>query len=210
MNYFQDITLLPDGDIALGFLWQKIYQQVHIALVEQKVDARHSAIAVSFPGYGSKGFPLGNKLRVLAKTKEQLEQLNLAGFLTRFEDYSHLKSIQPVPEGATPVAFIREQVKGHARIEKDMQAKAELWADKSGKTLEECLQALTKTKPKAESKAPFIWMESQQTKAVNPEHAARFPLFIQRVEAAEPKAGLFTCYGLSAARGADIATVPHF
>ncbi len=210
MNYFQDITLLPDGDIALGFLWQKIYQQVHIALVEQKVDARHSAVAVSFPGYGSKGFPLGNKLRVLAKTKEQLEQLNLAGFLIRFEDYSHLKSIQPVPEEVTPVAFIRQQVKGHARIERDMQAKAELWADKSGKTLEECLQALTKSKPRAESKAPFIWMESQQTKAVNPEHSARFPLFIQRVEAEQPNEGLFNCYGLSAARGEGAATVPHF
>ena len=86
MNYYQDITLLPGTDIALGFLWQKIYQQVHIALVEQKVDAQHSAIAVSIPGYGSKGFPLGNKLQVLAGEKNQLEKLNLAGFLTRFED----------------------------------------------------------------------------------------------------------------------------
>lgn len=210
MNYFQDITLLPDGDISLGFLWQKVYQQVHIALVEQKVDARHSAIAVSFPGYGSKGFPLGNKLRVLAKTKEQLEQLNLAGFLTRFEDYSHLKSIQPVPEQNTPVAYVRQQVKGHARIEKDMRAKALLWAEKSGKSQEECLQSLAKTRPKAESKVPFIWMESQQTKAANPEYSARFPLFIQRIEVAESKAGLFTCYGLSATRGADAVTVPHF
>lgn len=210
MKYFQDITLLPDGDIALGFLWQKIYQQVHIALVEQKVDDRHSAIAVSFPGYGSKGFPLGNKLRVLAGEKSQLEKLNLAGFLARFEDYTHLKSIQPVPEGATQVAFVRQQVKGQARIEKDMQSKAELWAKKSGKPLEECLQELAKTKPKAQCKLPFIRMYSQQTKAANPEQATPFPLFIQRIEAAEAKAGLFNCYGLSAVGGSEAATIPDF
>ncbi|MCO4790206.1 type I-F CRISPR-associated endoribonuclease Cas6/Csy4, partial [Vibrio cholerae] len=37
MNYYQEITLLPDADIALGFLWQNVFQQVHIALVEHKV-----------------------------------------------------------------------------------------------------------------------------------------------------------------------------
>ncbi|MBR9828121.1 MAG: type I-F CRISPR-associated endoribonuclease Cas6/Csy4 [Oceanospirillales bacterium] len=210
MNYYQDITLLPDADIALGFLWQKIYQQVHIALVEQKVDVQHSAIAVSFPGYGSKGFPLGNKLRVLAKEKTQLEKLNLAGFLTRFEDYTHLKSIQPVPEDTVPVAFVRQQVKGQARIAKDMQAKAQLWSEKSGQSLEECLQQLEKTKPKGESKAPFIWMQSQHTKASNPEHSARFPLFIQKVVAEQAHDGMFNCYGLSVARGEEVATVPNF
>lgn len=210
MKYFQDITLLPDGDITLGFLWQKVYQQLHIALVEQRVDAQHSAIAVSFPTYGGKGFPLGNKLRVLAKEKAQLEKLNLACFLARFEDYTHLKSIQPVPEHATPVAFIRQQVKGQTRIEKDMQDKAVLWAEKSGQPLAECLKQLEKSKPKAEVKTPFFWMESQQTKAANPERSARFPLFIQRVEVDAFKPGLFNCYGLSAERGDKITTVPHF
>ncbi len=210
MNYYQDITLLPDADIALGFLWQKIYQQVHIALVEQKVDAQHSAIAVSFPGYGGKGFPLGNKLRVLAKEKEQLEKLNLAGFLSRFEDYTHLKSIQPAPEGAPLVAFVRKNTKGQSRIETDMQSKAELWAKKSGQSVADCLKQLEKTKPKAESKAPFIWMESQETKVSNPERAARFPLFIERIKVSNTQEGLFNCYGLSALSGDQASTVPDF
>jgi len=210
MNYYQDITLLPDADIALGFLWQKIYQQVHIALVEQKVDAQHSVIAVSFPGYGGKGFPLGNKLRVLAKEKEQLEKLNLAGFLSRFEDYTHLKSIQPVPEGAPLVAFVRKKVKGLARIEKDMQEKAERWAKQSGQSVADCLKQLEKTKPKAESKAPFIWTESQETKSSNPEGAAKFPLFIERIKVSNTQEGLFNCYGLSALSGDQASTVPDF
>ncbi|MEM5535344.1 type I-F CRISPR-associated endoribonuclease Cas6/Csy4 [Neptuniibacter pectenicola] len=210
MNYYQEVTLLPDADIALGFLWQKVYQQVHIALVEQKVDAQHSAIAVSFPSYGSKGFPLGNKLRVLANEKEQLEKLNLTGFLSKLEDYTHLKSIQPVPENVSSVAFVRQQVKGQARIEKDIQAKAERWAKQSGQSVVDCLKLLEKSKPKTESKMPFIWMESQQTKAINPTHSVRFPLFIERIESDRSNNGLFNCYGLSIGRGDKIATVPSF
>jgi CRISPR-associated endonuclease Csy4 len=210
MNYYQDITLLPDADIALGFLWQKIYQQVHIALVEQKVDAQHSAIAVSFPGYGSKGFPLGNKLRVLAKEQAQLEKLNLAGFLSRFEDYTHLKSIQPVPELAAHIAFVRRRVKGQARIEKDMIAKAQRGAERSGQSIEACLQQLEKSKPSAESKLPFIWMESQETKTRTPSSSAKFPLFIERIELQDANEGLFNCYGLSAEQGGNTASIPNF
>ncbi|MFD1008162.1 type I-F CRISPR-associated endoribonuclease Cas6/Csy4 [Oceanisphaera ostreae] len=210
MNYYQDITLLPDADIALGFLWQKIYQQVHIALVEQKVDDQHSAIAVSFPDYDCNGFPLGNKLRVLAKEQAQLEKLNLAGFLSRFEDYTHLKSIQPVPVFTTHIAFVRQQVKGQTRIEKDMAAKAQLWSKKSGQSLEVCLQKLEGSKPKAGSKLPFIWMESQETKTRTPSSSAKFPLFIERIELQGANEGLLNCYGLSAARGEQVASIPHF
>lgn len=209
MNYYQDITLLPDVEIALGFLWQKVYQQVHIALVEQKVDEQHSAIAVSFPGYGSNSFPLGNKLRVLAKEQAQLEKLNLAGFFSRFEDYTHLKSIQPVPESATHIAFVRHRVKGQARIEKDMLSKAQIWSTKSGQSFELCLQKMEKSKPTADSKLPFIWMESLETKAKNPTGSAKFPLFIERVEVADAREGQLNCYGLSVTRG-KITSVPHF
>ena len=73
MNYYQDITLLPDAVITLGFIWQKVYQQVHIALAENKIAENQSAIAVAFPEYGSKGFPLGSKLRLLALTAMESE-----------------------------------------------------------------------------------------------------------------------------------------
>ncbi|MFA0280003.1 type I-F CRISPR-associated endoribonuclease Cas6/Csy4, partial [Vibrio sp. 10N.222.55.F8] len=51
MNYYQEITLLPDAEISLGFIWQNVFQQVHIALVDNKVAANQSAIAVGFPEY---------------------------------------------------------------------------------------------------------------------------------------------------------------
>jgi len=210
MNYYQDISLLPDADIALGFLWHKVYQQVHIALVEQKIDNQHSAIAVSFPEYNHRGFPLGSKLRVLASTQEQLEKLNLTKQLDRLQDYVHLKSIQPVPESTTWVAFVRQHVKGRSRINRDMLDKAALWAKQSGQEVDVCLQQLQKSQPKVGSKLPFVWMESQETKVKNPTGFARFPLFIDRIELEMKHEGHFNCYGLSAQRGTQLTSVPHF
>lgn len=198
MNVYQDITLLPDADIAAGFLWQKLYQQVHIALVEHKIGVNQSAIAIGFPEYGQKGFPLGSKLRLFAPDQAQLEKLNMVSYLTRLSDYVHLKSIQPVPSATTGYAsFVRHHAKGQARIEKDEQEKAVLWARQSDKSLEECLTALAKTRPQADSKLPFIWMESQETKKRDAASARKFPLFIRKLEQQSSKSGNLNCYGLS-------------
>lgn len=210
MNYYQDISLLPDADIALGFLWYKVYQQVHIALVEQKIDEQHSAIAVSFPEYNSRSFPLGSKLRVLANSQSQLEKLNLAKHLKRLQDYTHLKSIQPVPDSKMWVAFVRKHIKGQARVNKDTVEKAILWSKQSGQELDVCLQQLQKSQPKVGSKLPFVWLESQQTRSKNPGGSTRFPLFIERIELVAKQEGRFNCYGLSAQRGTKITSVPHF
>ncbi|WP_244369762.1 type I-F CRISPR-associated endoribonuclease Cas6/Csy4 [Pseudoalteromonas xiamenensis] len=139
MNYYQEITLLPDAEIPLGFIWQNVFQQVHIALVEHKVESNQSEVAVGFPDYGQKGFPLGNKLRLFATEQAQLEKLSINRWLTRLEDYCHVKAIKPVPEEVTWVSFSRLHVKSPERIEREMQKKAELWSIKSGKSLEECL-----------------------------------------------------------------------
>ena len=34
MKNYIEMTLLPDADITLNFLWEKLYQQLHLALVE--------------------------------------------------------------------------------------------------------------------------------------------------------------------------------
>ena len=36
MKHYIEITLLPDAEVGLGFIWQKMYQQIHLALVEVK------------------------------------------------------------------------------------------------------------------------------------------------------------------------------
>jgi len=197
MKYYLDITLLPEADITLGFIWQKVYQQVHIALVDNKVDKNGSVIAVAFPRYGDKAFPLGNQLRLLANDESQLTELNITKWLNRFEDYVHIKSIKPVPDKVTQVAFVRQQVKGEARIEKDMLSKAKRWSEKSGQSIDVCLVALEKSKPKADNGLPFIWLESQETKKRNIKNQSKFPLFIKKIDVNEQQTGVLNCYGLS-------------
>jgi len=221
MKYYLDITLLPEADITLGFLWQKVYQQVHIALVENKIAENQSAIAVSFPRYGTgkrteksseQAFPLGNQLRLLANEESQLTQLNISKWLSCLEDYVHIKSIKPVPDNATHVAFVRQQVKGETRVEKDMLSKAQRWAEKSGQPLDTCLAELEKTKPKAVNSLPFIWLESQETKQRDVANSRKFPLFIKKVEIGKKQTGIFNCYGLSVnhSNKEKLASIPQF
>ncbi|KPH63437.1 type I-F CRISPR-associated endoribonuclease Cas6/Csy4 [Pseudoalteromonas porphyrae] len=217
MKYYLDITLLPEADITLGFIWQKVYQQVHIALVDNKVAENESAIAVSFPRYsteksGEHEFPLGNQLRLLANDEAQLTKLKIAKWLNRLEDYVHIKSIKPVPENVTYAAFVRQHVKGEARIEKDMLSKAQRWAEKSGQPLDTCLAELEKTKPKAVNSLPFIWLESQETKQRDAANSRKFPLFIKKVEIGKKQTGIFNCYGLSVnhSNKEKLASIPQF
>lgn len=206
------MTLLPDAEITLGFIWQKIYQQIHIALVDNKINNNESAIAVAFPQYGDKAFPLGNQLRLLAETKEQLNKLNIQQWLHRLEDYVHIKSIKPVPDNVKQVCFVREQVKGTAGIEKKQQAKAKYWSEKSGIPIEACLLSLEKSKPNIKSILPFIWLESQETKRLNAATSRKFPLFIKRIEVNERQKGRIDCYGLSANHQEiqQLGSVPQF
>jgi CRISPR-associated endonuclease Csy4 len=212
MKYYLDITLLPEADITLGFIWQKVYQQIHIALVNNKVGMNESAIAVAFPLYGEQAFPLGNKLRLLADDESKLTKLNINRWLNRLEDYVHIKSIKPVPEDATQVCFVRQHVKGEERIEKDMQSKAKHWSEKSGQPLDACLLELEKSKPKADFSLPFIWLESQETKQRNEGGSSKFPLFIKKVDIAKQQTGVFNCYGLSANHSNEgkLVSIPQF
>ena len=212
MNYYQEITLLPDADISLGFIWQNVFQQVHIALVEHKVDVNRSAVAVGFPDYRQAKFPLGNRLRLFAKEQVILEKLDIQKWLTRLEDYVHIKGVKAVPSDVTYVSFVRKQVKSPERVERDMQKKAALWAEKSGKSLDECLIELEKSKPETLCRLPFIYLHSQQTKQRSPDKSSKFPLFIEMQPQSEEHVGQFDCYGLSTkTNGQQVAaTVPHF
>lgn len=210
MKYYLDITLLPDADITLSFIWQKVYQQVHIALVDNKVRENESAVALAFPRYGDKAFPLGNQLRLLAETQEQLSKLNIQRWLNRLQDYVHIKPIKVVPGSVTQVCFVRQHVKGQARIKKNMQYKAQYWAEKSGQSIEACLLTLEKSKPQGESALPVIWLESQESKKRNAN--AKFPLFIKKVEVEGKQKGTLNCYGLSVSHKSveELTSIPHF
>lgn len=212
MNYYQEITLLPDPEISLYFIWTNLFQQVHIALVDNKVADNQSMIAVGFPEYGKARFPLGNKLRLFAKEKHQLESLDINKWLERLQDYVHIKGVKAVPGEVGYVSFSRKHIKTPQRIELEMENKAERWSKKSGKALVDCLAELEKTKPRPKSPYPFIFLHSQKTKQRSPKSSSKFPLFIQMQALDTRQAGVFDCYGLSAKVNKDDnpGCVPQF
>jgi len=198
MNYYQDITLLPDAEITLGFIWQKVYQQVHIALADNKIAENQSAIAVAFPEYNGKGFPLGSKLRLLAETQAQLEQLDIKKWLNRLGDYTHIKPIRPVPENISQHAsFKRKQVVSPEK-------RALQLARYLDKPVDEVVAYRKKHGLFKECNLPFIHMESQSQSNAGDKH--RFRLFIEKTQHDKPVRGTFNCYGLSK----EAATVPMF
>ncbi len=192
MNYYQDITLISNAEINLGYIWQKAFQQVHIALADGKNANGNSDIAISFPGYGGKSFPLGNKLRLLASTREQLQQLYIDKWLNRLSDYCHCTSIKEVPEEVSAfMCFKRVQ------FDTNVERLARRRAKRKGESLEQAMQHFTGFKDQ-ESKLPYINMISLSKNK-------RFRLFIEKKEGIEEKTGEFNCYGLS-----KTATVPWF
>jgi CRISPR-associated endonuclease Csy4 len=192
MRYYQEISLLHRANIGLYDFWQKLYQQTHLALVENKDEAEKSAIGVSFPEYDAGQFLLGTKLRLFAPERSALEQLGCEKWLSRLKDYLQCGEIKSVPETVAGQACFR-QVKPKGSKEKLARRRAK----RHGGTFEQALVYFDSYEEE-HSRLPYINMGSQ----TNGKH---FRLFIEKQEKAVPQAGVFSCYGLS-----RDATVPLF
>ena len=193
MKYYLDITLLPDTDITLGFIWFKVYQQVHIALAENKVAENRSEIALSFPCYGDKSYPLGNKLRIFSTEKTQLEKLAITTWLKRFNDHTHITSIKAVPDNISEFICVKRK-----QCKTNLSRLARRRAKRKGETFEQALQHFASFNDE-QSKLPFINVKSHSKNE-------QFRLFIDQVKVQKGSLGEFNCYGLSK----DQATVPWF
>lgn len=210
MKYYQDITLLPDAEVSLGFIWEKVYQQIHLLLVEHKCAENQSQIGLSFPSYGDKTFPLGNQLRLLAENEAQLVQVNVNQWLQRLSDYVHVKSIKAVPSEVNEFAcFYRVNPKSQQRRIKQLDRRVAVLSKKHGVAEEEMrAQLLASIEQRSEeSKLPYINMQSLSSATNLQRH--KFMLFINCDKSSEPKAkgNVFTCYGLSPT---DQGTTPVF
>lgn len=192
MEYYREISLLPNADIALNFIWQKLYQQIHLALAENKIAENASRVGISFPEYNANEFLLGTKLRLFAADEQTLRDLQCEKWLERLLDYVHVSSIKPVPAKVTEHACFR-----HIKMRGSKEKLAKRRAKRRGETLQQALAHFTDYKEQ-QSRLPFINMISQ----TNGQH---FRLFIEKQEKEQPQSGYFTCYGLS-----HSTTVPLF
>ena len=192
MKFYIDITLLPDVEVGLHFLWQKLYQQIHLALVEMQDINGTAPIAVAFPEYDIDKHNLGKKLRLLAGDQRQLDALNIQKWLARLTDYLHMTKVREVPGNITTFSrFKRLQAKSN--VERLARRKAR----REGISEAEALNKLAGFKEE-KLRAPFINLQSLSG-------GQSFRLFIAKEEVEQAVAGDFSLYGLS-----STATVPWF
>jgi CRISPR-associated endonuclease Csy4 len=192
MKYYIEITLLPNADIALYFLWQKVYQQIHLGLAGIKSEDNTVPVGVSFPQYDGKKYQLGSKLRLFSQESATLESVNISKWLNRLLDYIHITSVREVPANVDSFAIFKRQ-----QVKSSNERLARRTAKWKGISFEQALNDL-KTPENSRSKAPFINMQSQSSNR-------KFRLFILKQVIDQPQEGCYSCYGLS-----NQTTVPIF
>ncbi|MGV6816717.1 MAG: type I-F CRISPR-associated endoribonuclease Cas6/Csy4 [Thiotrichales bacterium] len=190
MKSYVDITLLPDADIALYFLWSKVYQQIHLALVEAQDDNNTVKFGVAFPEYEydeqNHKYTLGSKLRVFAPSENDLQALGLRKWLARLSDYVHLTQVRAVPEHVDHYAFFKRlQPKNNfARL-------ARRKARFSGISFDEAM-AYYKDRKEVYSQTPFVRIRS-----LSSDNQYRLLIAKEEIDSPGPTRG-FSTYGLSA------------
>lgn len=195
MKYYIDIKLLSDTEISLGFIWEKVYAQMHLAMVSQKNNDGMCKVGFSFPKYG-KSFPIGDTLRLFAPTKKEFELLNTEEHLKKFSDYVLISEINEVPSNIdTYVNFSRKQFKSNKERLIRRHAK------RQGISIEEAREKykeFDEEKKIKENKLPYVNMNSLSNQN-------KMKVFITKNIKEKATEGLFTSYGLS-----KTSTVPYF
>lgn len=192
MKYYRDITLLPSADIALNFLWEKVFQKIHLGFVELQDSNGNVPVGIGLPEYLAEHGPLGRKLRLFAVTKEVFTAFDADTRLKRLADYVHLTGIRDVPEKIRSFScFKRQQTK--TNVERLAKRKAM----RHSISIEQAMAELEGFEDK-QIKTPFINMQSQST-------GKRFRLFILKEVCDAPAYEGFSTYGLS-----SVSTVPEF
>ena len=204
MKSYLEITLLPNPEVGVNFLWSKVFQQIHLGLVEIQDDQGQAPIGLSFPEYviGEKYSVLGSKLRLFANDEAGLKQFDAVKWLARLSDYVHCTSIRPVPEKIVGYAiYQREQPKTnperlarrYARRLAEREKRAEVDADYET-ALTRCSKRHRQT-----INSPFIRLKSLSSDN-------NFCIWVKKVPvAAQSSTTHFSTYGLS-----SISTVPEF
>lgn len=192
MKYYIELTLIQNADIAHYFLWEKVFQQVHLGLVEMQDTDQNVQIGISFPEYDKENFRLGSKLRLFAEDESILKEFDIKKWLNRLSDYVHITRIREVPDRKLTYSFYKRELIKHAK-----ERLARRKAKRAGIEIDEALRLLKNYKEE-KVKTPFINIKSQSSKQ-------RFKLFILKEESDKLVNQGFNSYGLS-----NISSVPEF
>lgn len=211
MKFYLEITLLPNPEVERHFLWSKVFQQIHLGLVEMQDDQGRVPIGVSFPDYvqgGRSRLPashdtrtslciekysvLGDKCRLFARDEATLARFDAAKWLARLSDYVHCTGIRPVPEKLAGYAIYQRQ---QPKTNKERLARR--YAARHNVDYESALMRYDSMAHQTIT-APFIQLKSLSGNQV-------FCLWIKKTTVAESSGSTFSSYGLSAK-----SSVPDF
>lgn len=195
MKYYQDIKLLQTTEDICALLWQKVYTQVHLALVEAKDSDNKVQVAISFPEYcyeERKTRCIGNKLRLFARSHAVLQQLDIMRRLSNLTDYVASTAINEVPmnKHLRYVQFRRCHIKGNP------EKLARRYAKRHRISFDEAIKYYQNTS--YVSDLPYIQLKSLSNQQ-------DFRLYIEKREHSELIQDGFSTYGLS-----SVSTVPEF
>ncbi len=195
MKFYLEITLLPNPEVGVNFLWSKVFQQIHLGLVEMQDDQGKVPVGLSFPEYviGDKYSILGSKLRLFANDEAVLKQFDTAKWLARLSDYVHCTSIQPVPEKIIGYAiYQREQPKTNP------ERLARRYARRHNVDYQNALTIYSKRNYQSIN-SPFIRLKSLSSDN-------NFCLWIKKIPVdIQASTSEFSSYGLS-----SVSSVPEF
>ncbi|MDN4626704.1 type I-F CRISPR-associated endoribonuclease Cas6/Csy4 [Erwinia sp. DT-104] len=184
MNYYQDILILPDPEIADQVLMAALFAQLHLKLFH----VGEGRIGISFPAVG---LTPGNRLR-LHGSQDDLTKLAATDWYDNLKEYIFCKSVRPVPEGCRYRTVRRVQYKSNAERLRRRSVK------KGWLTQEQAQQQISVLSEKR-GRLPFLSMKSRS-------NGHSWLLFFEHGPLREkPTEGTFSSYGLSA-----VATVPWF
>ena len=214
MNYYQEISLLPNFEINLFKLWSETFQQIHFGLVEVQDGQKRVPIGVSFPEYkmGEKFAVLGSKLRLFAPDETVLAQFDANKWLAQLCNYVHCTSIRQVPD----------DVKGYAVYRRDQpksskERLARRYAKRHGLDYETTLNGNVKLSVKPQtgmecekmlmsySEMPHKTITSPFIRLKSLSNGNLFCLWIKKSKMENRGNGTFSTYGLS-----STSTVPEF
>jgi CRISPR-associated endonuclease Csy4 len=188
MDYYVDLQLRPDPELAPHQLLSGLYVRLHRALVQQQ----RQDIGVSFPRHDARKPSLGAHLRLLGQ-QPALKALMESPWLHGVLDHLTVSPIVAAPADAQHRQVTRVQVKSSpSRLRRRAMRRHGIDAETATLRIPDAAAE--------QLSLPFVMLGSRST------GQASFPLFIRHGPLlSEPKNGRFNSYGLS-----QEATVPWF
>lgn len=109
MNYYFDLELLPDEEVPIFFIRNKIYSKLHKSIFDLKA----TDIGVSFPKTKGKVKVILGRIVRIHSNKNRLKELQNSNWLGGLSGYCKLSSILPVPsevKGYKAISRIRQNM----------------------------------------------------------------------------------------------------